>query len=119
MTRHKVFKWHGSMDYLRDDMVRGKKGILKMSLALLLVILLGFVISVAIFQWAWNQFIPPVFGLPEITFIMALAAEILLGSVLGGIFTRLSFARNTQLSSTGKALTCESGKPPVDGNCLG
>lgn len=119
MTRHKVFKWHLSVDYLIDCMVRGKKGIHGIGFAILFGFFFGFVITVAIFQWAWNKFVPTVFGLPEITFVMAFAAEILIGSVVGGIFSRVSLARKSQFPGTGKALACESGKPPVDGNCQG
>ena len=36
-----------------------------------------------ILSWAWNTFMPPVFGLPSITFFQAFALTFLIGSIKG------------------------------------
>lgn len=36
-----------------------------------------------IVSWAWNAFMPSVFGLPQITFLQAFALTMLIGSVKG------------------------------------
>jgi urea transporter len=38
-------------------------------------------VSTLVVQWAWNTLMPPIFGLPELSFWQALALSILLSAV--------------------------------------
>lgn len=52
-------------------------------------------ISAAVLMWAWNVFVPAIFGLPKVTFLQSFALVFLLEAV-GGLLKHRSSGKKDQ-----------------------